>query len=117
MIMERENDMSTFDYLTPGEAVQAAHSSAPAWQQIICLRAVEADRLPHRISRTRAGYARKPEPSGAEHAFLSKFKEIARVEWARDADPGTAEVFYADGSTDLVGRQDLLCVERPIGRG
>ncbi|MET7363195.1 hypothetical protein ABZS76_32825 [Streptomyces sp. NPDC005562] len=108
--------MSTFDYLTPAEAVAAAQSSAPGYQRITGLRGLIADRMPNLITRPKAGAARKPEGGEGQraHAHLDKFKTIARVEWAKDADPGTAEVFYADGSTDLAHRGDLLCVERPI---
>lgn len=98
--------MSTFDYLTPAEAVTAAQTDAPDYKRITGLRGVDADRIPNLI----------PEEPWRAHGHLDKFKEIARVEWAQDADPGTAEVFYADGSTDLVRRGDLLCVERPITR-
>lgn len=108
--------MSTFDYLAPGQAVTAAQDHAPRYRRIIGLKGVDADRIPHLITRTRAGYARQPEHPWNGHGHLDKFKEIARVEWCRRADPGTAEVFYADGSTDLIGPQDLLCVERPIGK-
>lgn len=96
--------MSTFDYLTPAEAVAAARVEAPEYKRITGLRGVDADRIPNVI----------PEEPWRAHGHLDKFKEIARVEWAQDADPGTAEVFYADGSTDLIKREGLLCVERPI---
>ncbi|MCX4799635.1 hypothetical protein OG497_37910 [Streptomyces sp. NBC_01242] len=96
--------MSTFDYLTPAEAVNAARSDAPDYQRITGLKGVDADRIPNLI----------PEEPWRAHGHLDKFKEIARVEWAKDADSGTAEVFYADDSTDLLHSGDLLCVERPI---
>lgn len=108
--------MSTFDILAPFEAIAAARTGAPDHQRIIGLRAVDADRIPHYITRTRTGFARKPAEPWRAHGHLDKFKVIERVEHAKDADPGTAEVFYADGSTDLIGRQDLLCVERPVGQ-
>lgn len=108
--------MSTFDYLKPGEAIAAARSDAPDHRLIIGLRGVSADRIPNLITRTATGNARQPEQPWDAHGHLDKFKEITGVEWAKDADPGMAEVFYADGSTDLIGRQDLLCVERPVGR-
>jgi hypothetical protein len=106
--------MSTFDNLTPGEAVVAARDDAPEYKRIIGLKGLAADRIPHYTTRTAAGNHRKPEQPWAAHGHLDKFKEIARVERAEDADPGTAEVFYADGSTDLIRRGELLCVERPI---
>lgn len=108
--------MSTYDYLTPGDAVAAAQDDYPAHARIVGLKGIDADRIPHLISRTRAGYARKPEQPWLAHGHLDTFKEIARVEWARDADDGAAEVTYTDGSTDLVTRHDLLCVERPVGQ-
>ena len=106
--------MSTFTFLKPADAVAAARDSAPDYQRITGLRGVDADRLPHMITRTAAGNARQPEQPWRAHAYLDMFREIARVEWAQDADPGTAEVFYADGSTDILHRGDLLCVERPV---
>lgn len=106
--------MSTFEYLTPGEAVNAAQSDAPDYKRITGLKGLSADRMPHLITRTAAGYARKPEAPWAAHGHLDKFKEITGVERAKDADPGTIEVFYADGTTDLLHKVDLLCVERPI---
>lgn len=107
--------MSTFDILGPFEAIAAAGAAAPDYERITGLRGVDADRIPHYITRTRAGNARQPEQPWLAHGHLDKFKVIERVERAEDADPGTARVFYADGTTDLIGRQDLLCVERPVG--
>ncbi|MFJ4902949.1 hypothetical protein [Streptomyces sp. NPDC088727] len=106
--------MSTFDYLTPADAVAAAWVGAPDHERITGLKGIDADRMPNMITRTAAGNARQPSASWDAHGHLDKFKEIARVEWAKDADPGTAEVFYADGTTDLIKSSDLLCVERPI---
>lgn len=106
--------MSTFDYLNPSEALAAARDDAPDYRRIIGLKAVDADRIPHLITRTATGQAHKPEQPWRAHGHLDKFKEITRVAWAHDADPGTAEVFYADGTTDLIKRKDLLCVERPV---
>ncbi|MCP9209596.1 hypothetical protein [Streptomyces cucumeris] len=106
--------MSTFDYLTPAEAVAAACDDAPEYQRITGLRGMDADRVPDLITRTATGVARQPQRPWRAHGHLDKFKKIARVEWAKDADPDTAEVFYADGSADLIKRGDLLCVERPI---
>lgn len=96
--------MSTFDRLTPVAAVAAARSDAPAHQRITGLKGVDADRIPDVI----------PEQAWRAHGHLDKFREIARVEWAKDAAPGTAEVFYTDGSADLITRGGLLYVERPV---
>lgn len=106
--------MSTFDYLTPSEAVAAAQPGAPAHLNIRGLLAIDADQMPHVITRTASGQARKPEQPWTAHAYLARFKKVARVEWAQDADPGTIEVFYADGTSAYLHRADLLCVERPI---
>ncbi|MFD8654971.1 hypothetical protein [Streptomyces mirabilis] len=96
--------MPTFDYLTPADAVAASGNDAPGYKRIDGLKGVDADRIPNVI----------PEEPWRAHAHLDKFKVISRVEWAKDADPGTAEVFYADGTTELIRQGDLLCVERPI---
>lgn len=96
--------MSTFDYLTPGEALHAARDGAPEYEQIIGRKGVDADRIPNLI----------PEEPWRAHGHLDKFKGIARVERATDADPGTIEVFYADDSSELLHEEDLLCVERPV---
>jgi hypothetical protein len=96
--------MSTFALLPPDEAVAASGSTAPGHLRIDGLKGVDADRIPNVI----------PEEPWRAHAHLDKFKIISRVGWAEDADPGTAEVFYTDGSTELIKRDDLLCVERPI---
>ncbi|MFE6000409.1 hypothetical protein ACFQ6C_26670 [Streptomyces sp. NPDC056454] len=96
--------MSTFDFLTPAEAVTAAQDTAPEWQRITGLKGIDADRMPQVT----------PSAPWAAHAHLPKFKTIERVEWATDADPGTAEVFYTDGTADLIKSGELLCVERPI---
>lgn len=106
--------MSTFDFLKPAEAVAAAKPGAPAYLNIRGLRAVDADSIPNLITRTRSGQARKPEAPWTAHAYLARFKKVARVEWAKDADPGMIEVHYADGTSAYLHSIDLLCVERPI---
>src|SRR5574341_615133 len=110
--------MSTFDFLSPWRAITYASDNAPDYQRIIGLKGVDADRIPDLITRTVSGQARKPEQPWHAHGHLDRFKVIVRVEWAHEpgADPGTAEVFYADGCTDLIGRKDFLCVERPVGQ-
>lgn len=106
--------MSTFDYLTPSEALYKAGDTAPDYLRITGLRAVDADYIPNMITRTRAGYARKPEYPWQAHAHLDKFKVIARIARAKDADPGVIEIFYTDGTSEFLHPKDLLCVERPI---
>lgn len=106
--------MSTYDYLTPTEALFRAQSDAPDYQRIIGLRGVDADRIPGLITRTKAGYARKPSDPWRAHGFLDRFKEITAVQWAEDGDPGTIEVHWADGTADYLHKEDLLCVERPV---
>jgi hypothetical protein len=118
-IGKREN-VSTFDYMTPGEAVAAAREDAPDYRKIVGLKVVEADRLDFPPSRTPANNSRKPEPSGREHSQLDLFREVARVVWSsqdgsgEEADPGTITVTFTDGETTYLHRGDLLCVERPI---
>lgn len=112
--------MSTFEYLTPGDAVAAARDGEPEYRKIVGLKAVDADYLRPAPSRTRTGNSRKPGPTGMEHAQLGKFREIASVVWSRndgsgkEADPGTVTVTFADGETTYLHEGDLLCVERPI---
>ncbi|MFI0966969.1 hypothetical protein ACH4S8_37145 [Streptomyces sp. NPDC021080] len=106
--------MSTFLNLTPAEAVAASGNDAPGYKRIDGLKGIDADRVPGMVTRTAAGQARQPEQPWIAHSHLDDFKVISRVEWAKDADPGTAEVFYTDGSTELIKRGDLLCVEQPV---
>lgn len=109
--------MSTFDYLKPGEALHLASDQARDFEKITGLKAVSANRLEPRVywlTRTRAGYMRKPDEGWHAHNHMDQFKELSRVERAKNAEPGMVEVFYADGTTDLVGEHDLLCVERPV---
>lgn len=105
--------MSTFSYLNPSEILREAREDAPEWRRILGLRAVDADRIPHATYRTNSGYARENR-TFTEHGHLDKFKAIERAERAKDANWGMVEVFYTDGSTDLIGPKDLLCVERPV---
>lgn len=107
--------MSTFKYLTPGEAVWAAREGAPDYRRIVGSKGISACRLPFADrDRTRAGSMRPPSQPWQAHAYLDEFREIKSVEWAKDADPGTIEVFFTDGTTDLLHAGDLLCVERPV---
>lgn len=111
--------MSYFDYITPGEAIRDARSDAPEYKRITGRRAVCAERIPNMITRTAAGYSRKPEGGQGQmaHGHLHLFKEIERVAWASEtgeAEYGMAEVFFTDGTTDLVSAKDFLCVEHII---
>lgn len=105
--------MSTFEYLKTGEALMNARDDAPEYKRIKGLKAINADRLPF-MTRTRAGNMRQPVASWDAHNHVDKMREIDRIEMARDADRGVIEVFFTDGTTDLVRPEDLLCVERPI---
>lgn len=107
--------MATFEYLGPELAIWNAREGAPEYLNIRGLRAMDADRLPEGIvTRTRAGYMRQPERPWEAHTYVDEMRTIVRVEWARNADPKVCEVLYTDGSTDLIGPKDLLCVEHPI---
>lgn len=107
--------MSTFEYLTPDEALDAARADAPDHQKIIGLKGVDADRMPTLITRTDSGYARKPAAPWRAHGYLDKFKEIEGLERVSgDVDPGAIEVHFTDGTSAYLHRVDLLCVERPV---
>lgn len=106
--------MSTFDYLTPADALAAARNDAPDHLRIVGLKGVDADRMLGLITRTATGNARQPEQPWRAHAHLDKFREIVSVEWAKDADPGSVWVAYTNGTAELLKRGDLLCVERPV---
>lgn len=106
--------MSTFEYLSPSEALRRTGDNARDFEKITGLRALSADRFPRGwMSRTKAGYMRKPDSPWMAHGILDKFKVIDWIRVAPDADGGMVEVFYKDGSADLVSKYDLLCVERP----
>lgn len=110
--------MSTFEYLSPSEALHRAGDNVRDFERITGLRALSADRFPRGwMSRTKAGYMRKPgdpwKAHGIAHGILDKFKVIDWVRVAPDAEGGMVEVFYKDGSADLISKYDLLCVERP----
>lgn len=112
--------MATYDYLTPGEAVARAHESVQDFEKITGLRGIEADKLRPPLSRTRAGYMRKPDDPWRAYGNRDKFREIASVVWSRndgsgaETDPGTITLTYADGESTYLHKEDLLCVERPI---
>jgi hypothetical protein len=105
--------VATFDYLKPGEAVRRASPHARDWENIVGLKAADAGLFLK--DRTRAGYLREPSDPWRAHAYVERFfREIQSVQWAKDADPGVAEVFFTDGESTLLHKWDLLCVERPI---
>ncbi|MBD3004583.1 hypothetical protein [Streptomyces sp. 5-10] len=103
--------MSTFEYLTPGEAVAATREDVPDYLSIVGLRGADADWC----TRTATRQARKPSDTWSARTYLDRFKEIKLVEYVTgEADPGTVEVFYADGTSAYLHGVDLLCVERPV---
>lgn len=64
--------------------------------------------------RTAAGDSKIPDRPWEARTYLPKMKEITRVEKATgDVNPGSFEVFYADGMTEIIEPGDLLCVEQP----
>ena len=110
--------MATFDYLRSGEALRLGSDHARDFERIIGRRAVDAERFLTHVSggysRTAAGYLRIPSNPWRAHAHLDKFRELVKVERAKDADPGMIEVTYADGETDLIDKYGFLCVEHQI---
>jgi hypothetical protein len=110
--------MSTFDFMTPGEAFAASRVGVAEWQSIIGLKGAEADRVMH-TTRTATGNMRRPEQTWEAHTGMGKHgKVIERVTRTRDehndADHGTVTVHFADGTSTYVLPGDLLCVERPV---
>lgn len=103
--------MSVFDYLTPGEAAQKILRPGNEGSGIRGLRVADADWC----SRTATGNARVPEHTWEARRYLDRFKVLVRMErLTEDADPGTYELHFADGTSSYLHRQDLLCVERQI---
>lgn len=112
--------MSTFNYYRSGAALNLAGPHARDFEKIVGLRAMSAERFLTHFqggSRTAAGYLREPSDPWRAHNYLAQFKEIAKVETAKDADRGMIEITFTDGTTDLIDRYGLLCVERPISSG
>jgi len=118
--------MSTYDYLTPGEAFAASRDGVADWQTIIGRKGADADRVglnnAAQITRTRTGNARKPEETWVARGGMEKHgRVIERVTRTREEldDPeiphSTVTVHYADGTHEYFLPGDLLCVERPIG--
>jgi hypothetical protein len=66
-------------------------------------------------TRTASGYAQFPfEPCDARR-HIGRFKTLARVERVTgDCDPGTFELFFDDGTSAYIKREDILCVEEPV---
>lgn len=116
--------MATYEFHKTGEALARAHESARDFEKIIGLRGIDADQLRPPLSRTRAGYMRKPEDPWRAYGDRDKFREIVSVVDARrdgtgvDADPGTITVTFRndDGTEEsaYLHAVDLLCVERPV---
>jgi hypothetical protein len=111
--------MSTFKYMRSGEALNKAADSARDFEKIKGRRAASAERFLTHIqggSRTKAGYLREPNDPWRAHAYVDTlFKTIERIEVAKDAERGMIEVFFTDGSSDLVDRYGFLCVEFKTG--
>lgn len=110
--------MAVFKYFRSGEALNLGSDHARDFERIIGRRAVSAERFLTHLnggSWTAAGYLRVPSDPWRAHAHLDKFRELVKVERAKDADPGMIEVTYADGETDLIDKYGLLCVEYVIG--
>jgi hypothetical protein len=109
--------MSTFEYLTPGEAVAAARADAPEWRQIVGLKGADSAWVP----RTPKGKQHKPEHTWEARRYMEKNgREVARVVRSEEdgtgeeCDPGMVTVFFTDGMHTYIGVDDLLCVERPV---
>lgn len=104
--------MATYEYLSPLAAL-ARFGEQPAhreWQSIRGCRMVFADWC----TRTQGGQSRVPQGPANEHAHKG-FKYVDRIERVTvDADPGTVEIFYVDGTRTYATGQDLVCVEQEI---
>ena len=116
--------MATYSYLKPGEALARAHESARDFEKIIGLRGIDAGQLRPALTRTRAGYLRKPDDPWRAYGDRDKFREIVSVVRSRDdgsgedADPDTITVTFKNGDgtqeSTYLHAVDLLCVERPV---
>ncbi len=115
--------MSTFDYLTPSEAVVAAREEAPEYVSILGLRGADADYFMGREERTSAGILRKPGDPWRANGYLKHFRVITDVKYVHTpaeeetrerGESPTVEVSFADGGSVYLHRGDLLCVERPV---
>ena len=110
--------MSTYDYMTPGEAFAASRDGVADWQTIIGRKGADASWLP----RSRAGIQRKPEHTWEARRYMDKnAMTIARVVRTSEdgmegeSEPGSLTVFFEGGTHTYLHTGDLLCVERPIG--
>jgi hypothetical protein len=102
--------VSTFEYLWPVEVFDRLDDPR-GYRRTRGRRVADATWC----TRTNGGRARRPELHGREHAYLPKFRTLDRVERVTgDANPGTFELFFTDGTSGYVHADDLVCVERPI---
>lgn len=102
--------MSTFEYLWPVEVFDRL-DDPQEYRRTRGRRVAD----PYWATRTASGRMRRPELNGREHGYLSRFKTLDRMERVTvDADPGTFELFYTDGTSGYVTGKDLVCVERPV---
>lgn len=116
--------MATYEFHKTGEALARAHESARDFEKIIGLRGIDAGQLRPPLSRTHAGYMRKPDDPWRAYGDRDKMREIVSVVDTRrdgtgvDADPGTITVTFKndDGTQESTYLHvfDLLCVERPV---
>ena len=102
--------MSTFEYIDGRTAFYNDRDHATTGG-IRGLKGVWA----HWVDRTESGNSVTPEQSWEARQYLPKMKEITRVEKATgDVVARSFEVFYADGTSEVIDPTDLLCVERPV---
>lgn len=111
--------MSTFKYYTPAELMQYGSEFARDFESIIGRRGADADLVglnnSAQITRTAAGYARRPESTWNARYGMSRYgKEIAGVERTEGGDQGMVTVKFADGTEDYIGKKDLFVVEFEI---
>jgi hypothetical protein len=111
--------MSTFKYFKPAELMQYG-AGARDFETVIGRKGADAERVglnnAARITRTREGFARKPEQTwNARYGMGLYGKTIDGVEWTQgahpDAEDGMVTVRFDDGTQEYISRKDLLCVE------
>lgn len=108
--------MATFEYLSPGAALERFGEQRPGyeWRSVRGCRMADAERVAT-IRRTRGGQAKAPEGPQSEHAHGDRFRYVIAMErLTGNVDPGTVELTYLDGTREPFGGKDLICVERPV---